>query len=270
MFALALAMHISTLCYGVFRVRESAIRAEMKSDLRGRGLVADFFDRGHIVDTFRVVFKDGPKKRRVRVITLLVALMVTVGPMYGEMAVFYLFTRYRFNWSEVEFSVFSTYSTITCLLGIMFSMAVFSKKLKLDDSIVALISSTSKILSSFVYAFAQTSWHLYLGGYSFLEILTLRNAKKHIFSCAPHHHIAPVVEMFNGTSFIALRSIASKLVNSDELGKVNSLLSVAEAFMPVIYAPLYANIYSITMDVLPGAFFLMGGAMTLPAIAIYL
>lgn len=111
-------MHMSTLCYGLFGVCESAIqRQETSVNLDGRSLAADFFDRSHIVDTFRVVFKDGPKKRRIRVITLLVALMVTVGPMYGEMAVFYLFTRYRFNWSEVEFSVFSTYSTITCLLG---------------------------------------------------------------------------------------------------------------------------------------------------------
>lgn len=150
-------------------------------------------------------------------------------------------------------------------------MAVFSKKLKLDDSIVALISSTSKILSSFVYAFAQTSWHLYLGWFYALDE-TNENVRYclHMITILYHQHVAPVVEMFNGTSFIALRSIASKLVNSDELGKVNSLLSVAEAFMPVIYAPLYANIYSLTMNVLPGAFFLMGGAMTLPAIAIYL
>jgi len=30
---------------------------------------------------------------------------------------------------------------------------------------------------------------------------------------------APIVEILNGTSFIAMRSIASKLVPSDELGK---------------------------------------------------
>lgn len=35
----------------------------------------------------------------------------------GEMSVFYLFTRYKFNWSEVEFSIFSTYSMLTGLVG---------------------------------------------------------------------------------------------------------------------------------------------------------
>jgi len=35
----------------------------------------------------------------------------------GEMAVLYLFTRYRFNWNEVDFSIFSTYSMVTNLFG---------------------------------------------------------------------------------------------------------------------------------------------------------
>lgn len=48
----------------------------------------------------------------------------------------------------------------------------------------------SKIISSFVYAFAANTWQLYLG---------------------------PIAEILNGTSFIAMRSIASKLVQSDEL-----------------------------------------------------
>lgn len=33
------------------------------------------------------------------------------------MVVMYLFTRYRFNWDEVDFSIFSTYSMCTNLLG---------------------------------------------------------------------------------------------------------------------------------------------------------
>lgn len=33
------------------------------------------------------------------------------------MSVMYLFTRVRFNWNEVNYSVFSTYSMITNLVG---------------------------------------------------------------------------------------------------------------------------------------------------------
>lgn len=67
-----------------------------------------------------------------------------------------------------------------------------------------------------------------------------------------------------------MRSIATKLVDSHELGKVNSLFGVAEALMPLVYAPMYASLYQATIDTLPGAFFLVGGALTFPAVIIFL
>lgn len=154
----------------------------------------------------------------------------------------YLFTRYRFNFDEVDFSVFSTYSMVTNLCGTMVSVGVLSHWLRVDDALIGVLSCTSKILSSFVYAYAETTWALYM---------------------------APLVEVLNGTSFIAMRSIASKLVPGDELGKVNSLFGVCEALMPLVYGPMYGALYARTMDTLPGAFFLLGGALTVPAVFIF-
>ena len=74
--------------------------------------------------------------------------------------------------------------------GTLFSVGVFSHYLQIDDAIIGVFSSISKIISSFVYAFAQNTWQLYLG---------------------------PIAEILNGTSFIAMRSIVSKLVESNEL-----------------------------------------------------
>lgn len=79
------------------------------------------------------------------------------------MSVIYLFTRYKFNWDEVDFSIFSTYNMITGLVGTLFSVGIFSHYLKIDDSLIGVLSSMSKIISGFVYAFAQTTWQLYLG-----------------------------------------------------------------------------------------------------------
>lgn len=159
------------------------------------------------------------------------------------MAVSYLFTRYRFNWSEVEYSLFSTYAMLTGLVGVIFCVGILSHKLKIDDALVGVISSMSKILSGFVYAFATVPWHMYAGA---------------------------VVEIFNGTSFIAMRSIASKLVDKNELGKVNSLFGVAEALMPMAFAPMYTTLYAATLRVLPGAFFLLGSAFTVLAVLIFM
>ncbi|XP_023720850.1 proton-coupled folate transporter isoform X2 [Cryptotermes secundus] len=196
-FSISATMYVMSFCYGVFRIKEAPRQKTEQEKKRKEafkqqrcGFIRDFFDIRHISETFRVGFKEGKNNRRMRVIMLMIACMVIIGPMHGEMAVMYLFTRYRFNWNEVDFSLFSTYGMITNLFGTMVSVCVFSHVLKIDDALIGVMSCTSKILASFVYAFSTTDWQIYL---------------------------APLVEILNGTSFIAMRSIASKLVPTDEL-----------------------------------------------------
>ncbi|KAJ6643128.1 Solute carrier family 46 member 3 [Pseudolycoriella hygida] len=246
-FGISASLYLIAFLYGLIFVPEPVSLKKQKElnkqNAPHKSMIADFFDRKHVVETFEVAFKRGANQRRLRVIMLMIVVMVVIGPMHGEMSVVYLFTRYQFNWSEVEFSFFSTYGMLTGLIGTVFSVGVFSHLLKIDDALIGVMSSMSKILSSFVYAFAVTEWQLYL---------------------------APLVEILNGTSFIAMRSIATKLVQSDELGKVNSLFGVAEALMPLVYAPMYASLYQATIETLPGAFFLVGGLLTAPAVIIFL
>lgn len=49
-----------------------------------------------------------------------------------------------------------------------------------------------------------------------------------------------------------------------------SLFGVTGALVPLVYAPLYASFYSATMHILPGAVFLLGAAMTTPAVLLFL
>ncbi|XP_041988750.1 solute carrier family 46 member 3-like [Aricia agestis] len=243
-FSISATLYIMSFLYGYYRIHE--VRKPdpcAKKTTNCCEWLRDFFDIQYVKETMMVAFKDGPNKRRLRVIMLVIVLCVVIGPIYGEMSVMYLFTRYRFNWNEVDFSMFSTYAMCTSLLGTLFSVGVFSHLLKYDDAIIGVISCMSKILAGFMYAFATKTWHIY---------------------------IAPLIEIFNGTSFIAMRSMVSKLVGRDELGKVNSFFGLAEAMMPLVYAPMYTSVYSATIKTFPGAFFLLGGGLTVPAVLIFL
>ncbi|XP_037938509.1 tetracycline resistance protein, class A-like [Teleopsis dalmanni] len=243
-FSISATLYLLSFFYGLFYLPESRPKPEKSAEISERkSLLRDFFDKKHVVDTFKVAFKRGENQRRKRVILLMIVVMIVIGPLHGELTVTYLFTRYRFNWNEVDFSIFSTFALLTGLVGVLFCVGVLSHKLRIDDALVGVISSTSKILSGFVYAFATVPWHMYLGG---------------------------VVEIFNGTSFIAMRSIATKLVNKDELGKVNSLFGVAEALMPMVFGPMYTTLYAATLTTLPGAFYLLGGALTVLSVIIFL
>lgn len=241
-FSVSAVMYIIAFFYGYYKIQESP-RKITSSKSKGKcAFLREFFDWNHIMDTMKVAFKGGENNRRMKIMMLMLVVMVVIGPMHGEMVVIYLFTRFRFNWDEVDFSIFSTYNMIIGMIGTTISVGLFSHVLKIDDAIIGVMSSTSKILSSFVYTFATVAWVFYLG---------------------------PIVEILNGTSFIAMRSIASKLVPTDELGKINSLIGVSEALMPLVYGPLYSATYATTMNSMPGAFFLLGGCLTIPACIIF-
>ncbi|KAJ8919035.1 hypothetical protein NQ315_016941, partial [Exocentrus adspersus] len=241
-FSISAVMYVMALYYGWKKVKEPKKIDVPTLPNQPCAFIRDFFDVRHLMDTFRVAFKQGENNRKLKVMLLMLVVMVVIGPMHGEMNVAYLFTRYRFNWDEVDFSIFSTYSMVTNLIGTSVSVGIFSHILKIDDAIIGIYSSMSKILSSFVYGFAKTSLVFYLGA---------------------------IVEILNGTSFIAMRSIASKLVPTDELGKVNSLFGACEALMPLVYGPMYSATYAATINVMPGAFYILGGILTVPAVLIF-
>lgn len=118
-FSISAMFYVIALFYGFFYVEEPPIQVNEKQKLKAqnKSLLADFFDKEHVVETFRVAFKKGENQRRLRVSMILIVVMVVIGPMHGEMSVIYLFTRYKFNWSEVEFSLFSTYGMLVSLVG---------------------------------------------------------------------------------------------------------------------------------------------------------
>ncbi|XP_026729687.1 proton-coupled folate transporter-like [Trichoplusia ni] len=244
-FTISASLYMFSLVYGYYYLEEPRQRAEKKIEnqkYKKKGFLREFFDIDLVLDTFRVAFRQGPGNRRLRVCLLLIVVCVVFGPMHGEFTILYLFTRFRFNWNEVQFSMWSTYSIVTNLMGTFFSITLFSNYLKLDDTLLGIISNTSKIVAAFAYAFARNDFEIYL---------------------------APLLEILNGTSFIAMRSIATKLVNGEEFGKVNSLFGLAEATMPLVYGPLYTRVYMATLNILPGAVFLLGAILTLPSIIIF-
>lgn len=120
-FSISAALYIIAIAYGLSCVHEPNTPTKPKqlneSKVTIKSTLADFFDKAHVVDTFKVALKRGANQRRLRVIMLMISLMVVIGPIYGEMTVVYLFTRYKFKWSEIEFSLFSSYGTVTGLLG---------------------------------------------------------------------------------------------------------------------------------------------------------
>lgn len=79
---MAASMQFFALMYGIFCVKEPAVY-EKRPKVVAKSIIVDFFDKSHVVETFRVAFKNGARQRRLRVIMLIIVVMVVDGPLHG-------------------------------------------------------------------------------------------------------------------------------------------------------------------------------------------
>jgi MFS transporter, PCFT/HCP family, solute carrier family 46, member 3 len=86
-FSISASLYLVAFFYGLFIVKEVQIKSENEKELlkaSEKSLLADFFNKEHVVETFRVAFKKGCNQRRKRVIMLIIVVMVVIGPLHGE------------------------------------------------------------------------------------------------------------------------------------------------------------------------------------------
>ncbi|XP_026729692.1 proton-coupled folate transporter-like [Trichoplusia ni] len=239
-FSMTTGMFMLVLLYGTICLKEP------EQWLAERGLPpierppknnVSFFDISHVVETVTVALRPRPDNKRVKVILTLLIVFVLFGPSSSEHTVFYLFVRNRLNWDMVKYGVFLSYAIVLHSFGAMFSIAVLSKRMQVDDSMLCLISVVSKFVGSIWTAFVRTDIEMYF---------------------------VPVVELLNATTFTSLRSIISKLVEKQETAKVNSIFSLTETIASLVFHPFYSWLYMKTLHVLPGAVFLTSAAIAVP------
>ncbi|VVC29235.1 Major facilitator superfamily,Major facilitator superfamily domain [Cinara cedri] len=237
------SLYVLGILYGLICIKEVSPAKNKPVEKNRDGIFNGFFNAKHIKEAFEVTFKDGPYNRKLRIIMLLCVAFLVMGPLNGELSVSYMNTRVRFNWNEVDFSMFSTYSTVTNIAGTALSIGLFSHVLKIDDSLIGVMACAGKIVAGVFYAFATVGWVYYMG---------------------------PLVDIMGGTIFITARSIMAKIVQPDELGQVTAIYGIVESLVPIIFGPLYTIIYKNTVKTLPGLYSLVGSILAIPAIVIYL
>lgn len=89
-FSTSAVLYLISFLYGVFILKEpkkklvenSKIKKNENDNIK-KNVILDFFDKKHVIETFKVAFKNGPNQRRLRVITLMIVVMVVIGPLHG-------------------------------------------------------------------------------------------------------------------------------------------------------------------------------------------
>ncbi|XP_052738568.1 proton-coupled folate transporter-like isoform X2 [Bicyclus anynana] len=187
-FSLSLLIYLITFTYGYV-----CLKTKTKPGIEGEKskpvVLSDLVSM--IRETVGLAFKKRDGNIRKKIILTLFVVAIIYGPNHGERIITYMFVRYRLKWDALKYSIYSTYSIITHSLGALFSISVFSKHWGFHDSMLCLISITSKLIGSLYIAFVYTDLQMFM---------------------------VPIIEILNATTFTSLRSMASKLVLAEEMG----------------------------------------------------
>ncbi|XP_050539851.1 hippocampus abundant transcript-like protein 1 [Daktulosphaira vitifoliae] len=240
-YTVSIAMGIVNICLVLIFVKDATASYTKKP------LVKDIIDTVNPMNIFRswygVISKT--RSRHVSLVLWLVVLLcsplVNV-PLEGENAVTYLYLRKRFNWNEVDFSIFNAYQMSILLIGSLISLGLLSHIFKWDDALIGLLTSFFDLLAAIAFFFASEPWQVYC---------------------------VPLLELFRGAGLAITGSIASKCVQSDELGSMNSIKLLVECCMQGIFLPVYNNVYNATLETMPNAFFLLSTLLTTPLLFLF-
>ena len=111
----------------------------------------------------------------------------------------------------------SQYIAVPCLVN----------NVKLHDSSISLLESLTSIFNLLMLAFVQNEWMLYIGG---------------------------IVAFLDSSATTVFRSMISKAVEEDEIGKIFSVVGLFHALMPFATGPIFGYLYSTTVKNQSNAF----------------
>lgn len=211
------------------------------SEKKKTGFFNDFFDPKLIITSLDALKR--PRKGNDRKILILAIFCQTLFfATHGEEGLVILFARTALRWTT-EFGLFVMYMTAIGLVGTTLTTALFVNVFKMQDATLGIISVLGSLAAKPIVAFSRTT---------------------------PMIFGAVAVDLFGHSKYIAIKSLISKIVSNDELGRIYSILGVMDNVDLLVFAPIYSFIYYRTIDILPGAIFLFSEVFLVASLVIFM
>ncbi|CAL1295790.1 unnamed protein product [Larinioides sclopetarius] len=191
--------------------------------------LGDLFASQNFTDGLRTCLKRREDQGRLQLWMLLLSscTIALTYEVYTNIA--YVYTHHMYKWEPKTYSEMWTIFSFSEMVVVLVVTPLLVKVVKLSDPAIGIIGSISIISKNIFLAFA---YHLVL------------------------YYFSNITGFLNGLGNLAVRSLISKLVAEDELGRVFSFLATCEAIVPLLAAAVIAKIFNATIKVFPGACYL--------------
>ena len=232
-----LLCHSIAICYGFFILKESRMNIEEQSH--------GMFRLQNLKESFKVAFMKRESSTRIVIILLVFLFGFYEVANVGIIAIRSQYVRKTFVWETTDhftqwWSFFQSLDTIFDLIGLAVMSPILSLIFHLSDLSIVMTSILSTILGILIFLIAKIPELLYL---------------------------ASLLSMLRDLITLGIRSSVSKMVGSDDVGKVFACIGAVKAIAQ-LFSPIYNLLYLATFDWYIGFVFCLSETMFLAMLAI--
>lgn len=182
-----------------------------------------------LTESYRLVVSAREGNKRLQIWLLILASFVTDVPLTGTKALMLLYVKKRYSWdTETTAYVTGALRFATAFVTIA-GVRVFTKKLKLRDTIIALIGYSS-LAGDYLCRGLATSGVMYAAAYA--------------------------IGALNGCANSASDSLVTRLLDENEIGKVFVFKSLVESASPAVGTSFFSMVTGELESSIPGALFI--------------
>ncbi|XP_066939775.1 proton-coupled folate transporter-like [Macrobrachium rosenbergii] len=216
-------------------------KATDDANLSLRVMIKDFFNPQRIIDSFKSTLRK--REGNTRALILLLILTSLLRRLTRSPYVF-AFTRHELGWKASDYSIWVTYKNLVATAGSLVAVPLLSGRFKVTDNILATIGALSGVVEYVVYGcVTETQTNLIW--------------------------IAPVAALLLNACAIAQKSMMTKIISKDEIGKVSAVFGALEGMMPMVNSAFYTAVYHSTVSSFPAAHFFVGAAISTLMMALF-
>lgn len=221
-------LHGAAILCTVFCVDESVPPNKQQESLKQ---YLSIFNPANVKNSILVLCKQRKYNFRQIIIALFVLSITNQTCKTGEMDVTVLYVERRpLAWPKSWYGYLLSVDYAIMGLCLFFFLPVLTELVKMPDVGIIMLAVSCKIARSLWAAFCFKSWMVY---------------------------VSVMIGAFGGLSVSSIRSLLSKSVEEDELGKMFALLASGETASKLLGTIIFTNIYGATTHFFPGCAFLV-------------
>ncbi|KAF7988288.1 hypothetical protein HCN44_009933 [Aphidius gifuensis] len=223
MFAINTSLLVLSIIYSLIFLKWQTNERQKPVDTKN--IISDFFDKDHVISTFKTITKTRPKFGRLHLWILFIAMILYMFQR-AETQMIFLYTQRVFNWDVTANSYFRVYKSSLLIIAMLIVARTLDGVIR--DTYIVALGALSHAIGRVLFATAKTTTVFYIG--------------------ASFAAFGPIVAP-------TLRSMTSKVVPAHERGKAFAILAVCDNAVPLISSPLYSQLYIKTLNYFPSAIY---------------